>query len=153
MPESKQYWLFKSEPETFSWDDLKARSEAGEPWDGVRNFQARNSMRAMRIGDLGFFYHSGEDKEIVGVMKVIALAHPDPKDTTGKWQCVDVKAVADVPKPVTLAAAKANPKLSAMRLVTTSRLSVQPVTPAEWEEVCRMGGLDPRKLAPRRARV
>jgi predicted RNA-binding protein with PUA-like domain len=150
MPEPKQYWLFKSEPETFSWDDLKAKGEAGEPWDGVRNFQARNNMRAMRIGDLGFFYHSGEAKEIVGVMEVVALAHPDPKDTTGKWQCVDVKAIADVPQPVTLAAAKAKPKLSAMRLVTTSRLSVQPVTPAEWAEVCRMGGLDPRKLAPRR---
>ena len=148
-----QYWLFKSEPETFSWQMLKAKGEAGEPWDGVRNFQARNNMRAMRIGDLGFFYHSGEDKKVVGVMEVIALAHPDPKDTTGKWQCVDVKAVADVPKPVTLAAAKANPKLAAMRLVTTSRLSVQPVTAAEWAEVCRMGGLDPRKLERHRSRA
>ena len=152
MPEAKQYWLFKTEPETFSWEMLKAKGEAGEPWDGVRNFQARNNMRAMRVGDLGFFYHSGEDKEVVGVLEVIALAHPDPKDTTGKWQCVDVKAVADVPRPVTLAAAKANPKLAAMRLVTTSRLSVQPVTPAEWAEVCHIGGLDPRKLEPRRGR-
>ena len=132
---------------------LKAKGESGEPWDGVRNFQARNNMRAMRVGDLGFFYHSGEDKEIVGVLEVIALAHPDPKDTTGKWQCVDVEAVADVPKPVTLAAAKANPKLAGMRLVTTSRLSVQPVTAAEWAEVCRMGGLDPRKLEPRCTRT
>ena len=153
MPEPRQYWLFKSEPETFSWQMLKAKGEAGEPWDGVRNFQARNNMRAMRVGDLGFFYHSGEDKEIVGVLEVIALAHPDPKDTTGKWKCVDVEAVADVPKPVTLAAAKANPKLAGMRLVTTSRLSVQPVTAAEWAEVCRMGGLDPRKLEPRRTRT
>jgi predicted RNA-binding protein with PUA-like domain len=152
MRDAKQYWLFKSEPETFSWQMLKAKGESGEPWDGVRNFQARNNMRAMRVGDLGFFYHSGEDKEIVGVMTVIAPAHPDPKDTSGKWQCVDVKAVADVPRPVSLAAAKANPKLAAMRLVTTSRLSVQPVTPAEWAEVSRMGGLDPRKLEPRRGR-
>ncbi|MGZ5919892.1 MAG: EVE domain-containing protein, partial [Hyphomicrobium sp.] len=95
------YWLFKTEPEVFSWDMLKACGKQGEPWDGVRNFQARNNMRAMKIGDLGFFYHSGEDREIVGIMEVSALAHPDPKDETGKWQCVDVRAVAPLPKAVT----------------------------------------------------
>ncbi len=136
------YWLFKSEPATFSWDMLVARGAKGEPWDGVRNFVARNNMKAMELGDLGFFYHSNEGKEIVGIVEVIALAHPDPKDTTGVWKCVDVKAVRPMPKPVSLAAAKANPKLAKMALVNSPRLSVQPVTPEEWKEVCRMGGLD-----------
>jgi predicted RNA-binding protein with PUA-like domain len=99
-------------------------------------------MVAMRIGDLGFFYHSGKDKEIVGIVEVCALAHPDPKDDTGVWKCVDVRAVCDMPQPVTLVDVKANPKLAGMALVKLSRLSVQPVTPAEWAEVCRMGGLD-----------
>jgi predicted RNA-binding protein with PUA-like domain len=137
------FWLFKSEPDSFSWETQKARGEKGEPWDGVRNFLARNNMKAMQIGDLGFFYHSGEGKEIVGIVEVCALAHPDPKDTTGVWKCVDVKAVCDMPKPVSLAAAKANPKLAKMSLVTSMRLSVQPVMPDEWAEVCRMGGLKP----------
>ncbi len=141
------YWLLKSEPDAFSWDMLKAKGKAGEPWTGVRNFTARNNMKAMKIGDLGFFYHSNIGKDIVGVLKVIALAHPDPSDDTGKWQCVDVITVADVPKPVTLADARANPKLSKMSLVTSARLSVQPVTPEEWQVVCKMGGLDPKKLA------
>jgi predicted RNA-binding protein with PUA-like domain len=141
------YWLFKSEPETFSWATQKERGKKGEPWDGVRNFLARNNMKAMRLGDLGFFYHSGKHKEIVGVVEVCALAHPDPKDDTGVWKCVDVRAVCDVPKPVTLAEARANPKLAAMALVRTSRLSVQPVTPDEWKEVCRMGGLSEQDLA------
>jgi predicted RNA-binding protein with PUA-like domain len=140
------YWLFKTEPETFSWEMLKVRGKSGEPWDGVRNFQARNNMRKMQVGDLGFFYHSGESREVVGILEVSALAHPDPKDDTGKWQCVDVRAVRAVPKPVTLADAKANPKLANMMLVVNSRLSVQPVSPAEWREVCRMGGVDAKKL-------
>jgi predicted RNA-binding protein with PUA-like domain len=140
------YWLFKTEPEVFSWEMLKARGRKGEPWDGVRNFQARKNMVDMKIGDLGFFYHSGKDKEIVGIMEVSALAHPDPKDDTGVWKCVDVRAVAPLPKPVTLAEAKANPKLAGMVLVKNARLSVQPVTAEEWKEVCRMGGLDPKKL-------
>jgi len=142
-------WLFKSEPDAFSWDTLKSRGETGEPWDGVRNFQARNNMQAMQVGDLGFFYHSNEGKEIVGIVEVIALAHPDPKDTTGTWKCVDVKAVCDVPKPVTLAQVKVTPALAKMSLVTSMRLSVQPVTADEWELVCKMGGLDPRKIKPR----
>jgi predicted RNA-binding protein with PUA-like domain len=143
MPNS--YWLFKTEPEVFSWDMLKAR-KGGEPWDGVRNFQARKNMVAMQIGDLGFFYHTGEDKEIVGIMEVSALAHPDPKDDTGVWKCVDVRAVAPLPKPVTLAAVKQNLKLADMVLAKNTRLSVQPVSAAEWSEVCRMGGLITKKL-------
>lgn len=139
-------WLFKSEPDAFSWEMLKKCGRKGEPWDGVRNFQARNNMRAMKKGDLGFFYHSNEGKEIVGIVKVIKEAHPDPTDDSGKWQCVTVAAVADVPRPVTLADVKANPKLAEMSLVKSMRLSVQPVTRDEWAEVLRMGGLDPNSL-------
>lgn len=142
----RQYWLMKSEPDVFSWDMLKAKGRAGEPWTGVRNFLARNNMRAMKLGDLGFFYHSNIGKEVVGVLRVIALAHPDPTDDTGKWECVDVEAVADLAVPVTLEDAKVNPKLAAMRLVTDTRLSVQPVTAAEWAEVCRMGRVDLKTL-------
>jgi predicted RNA-binding protein with PUA-like domain len=141
-----QTWLFKSEPEAFSWDNLVARGPKGESWDGVRNYQARNNMRAMKVGDLGFFYHSNEGKEIVGICRVIAPVHPEAKDETGKWECVDVAAVAAVPKPVTLDAVKVNPKLANMVLVVNSRLSVQPVTAEEWKEVCRMGGIDAKKL-------
>ncbi|MFN3746565.1 MAG: EVE domain-containing protein [Hyphomicrobiaceae bacterium] len=140
------YWLFKSEPDVFSWDMLKAKGEAGEPWTGVRNYLARNNMRAMKIGDLGFFYHSNIGKEIVGIAKVIARAHPDPEDDTGTWECVDVAAVAELPKPVTLADVKATPALAKMSLVTSMRLSVQPVSPEEWRIVCKMGGLDPKNL-------
>ena len=140
------HWLLKSEPDSFSWEECKSRGAKGEPWSGVRNFSARNNMRAMKIGDLGFFYHSNEGLEVVGIVKVIALSHPDPTDDTGKWDCVDVSAVCDMPKPVTLVDAKANPKLQDMSLVTSMRLSVQPVKPAEWAEVCRMGGLDPKKI-------
>jgi predicted RNA-binding protein with PUA-like domain len=141
-----QTWLFKSEPDAFSWDNLVARGPKGESWDGVRNYQARNNMRKMQVGDLGFFYHSNEGKEVVGVCRVIATVHPEAKDDSGKWECVDVAAVTPVPKPVTLDAVKLNPKLSGMMLVVNSRLSVQPVTADEWKEVCRMGGLDPKKL-------
>ena len=130
----------------YSWEMLKARGRAGEPWDGVRNYQARNNMRAMKLGELGFFYHSNDGKEIVGVMEVSALAHPDPKDDSGTWECVDVRAVADMPSPVPLSAVKEFAKLAKMALVANSRLSVQPVTPTEWKEVCRMGGLDLKKL-------
>jgi predicted RNA-binding protein with PUA-like domain len=144
------YWLLKTEPETFSWATQKERGEKGEPWDGVRNFVARNNMKAMQLGDLGFFYHSGKDKQIVGIVEVCALAHSDPKDDTGIWKCVDVRAVCDIPKPVTLADAKANPKLANMALVKLARLSVQPVTPEEWKEVCRMGGLSERDLLAKR---
>ena len=141
------YWLLKSEPDAFSWDDLVKKGKAGEPWTGVRNFTARNHMKAMKTGDLCFFYHSNIGKEVVGICEVIALAHPDDTDDTGKWECVDVRAVEPLPSPVTLADVKDNPKLSEMSLVTSFRLSVQPVSAAEWAEVCRMGGLSPQKRA------
>ena len=145
-PVSTGFWLLKSEPDVFSWEMLKARGARGEPWTGVRNFLARNNMRAMRLGDLAFFYHSNIGKEVVGVLRVIRDAFPDPTDDTGKWDCVQVEAVSDLPTPVSLEAAKASPKLAAMMLVNNTRLSVQPVTAAEWAEVCRMGGLDPATL-------
>ena len=148
-PKSTGFWLMKSEPDVFSWEMLKGRGSKGEPWTGVRNFLARNNMRAMKLGDLVFFYHSNIGKEIVGVARVSALAHPDPDDDTGTWECVDVIAVADFPKPVTLADVKTNKKLARMSLVTSMRLSVQPVTRAEWNEVCRMGGLDAKTLQAR----
>src|SRR5665647_2297770 len=94
------YWLMKSEPDVFSWQMLKSRGKAGEVWDGVRSYQARNNMRAMQLGDRAFFYHSNEGKEVVGIMEVAALAHPDPKDDTGRWECVDMRAVEDVPRPM-----------------------------------------------------
>lgn len=142
----RNYWLLKSEPDAFSWDMLKKKGAAGEEWSGVRNFQARNNMRKMQVGDLGFFYHSNIGKEVVGILKVIRVAHPDSTDDTGKWECVDVKAVIDVPKPVSIDDAKTNVKLAQMVLVNNSRLSVQPVTDAEWKEVCRMGGVDTKAL-------
>ncbi|MEW9613680.1 EVE domain-containing protein [Shinella sp. S4-D37] len=137
------YWLYKSEPFKFSWEKLKSKGEAGEEWDGVRNYQARNNMRAMKIGDKGFFYHSNEGLEVVGITEVCVLSHPDT--TAGedpRWDCVDIRAVRDMPLPVSLKDVKANPKLANMSLVTSMRLSVQPVTEEEWIEVCRMGGLD-----------
>jgi predicted RNA-binding protein with PUA-like domain len=134
-------WLFKSEPFKWSWDMQKAKGKAGQEWDGVRNYQARNNMRAMQIGDLGFFYHSNEGLEVVGIVEVCALAHPDSTTDDARWECVDVRAVEDMPQPVKLDAIKANPKLQAMVLVTNSRLSVQPVADDEWDEICRMGGL------------
>ncbi len=143
---STGFWLLKSEPDAFSWEMMKGRGAKGEPWTGVRNYLARNNMRAMRVGDLGFFYHSNIGKEVVGIVKVIAPAHPDPDDTTGTWECVDVAAVCDMPNPVTLAEVKAAPSLSKMSLITSMRLSVQPVTAEEWKIVCRMGGLDPKSL-------
>ncbi|HRN87679.1 EVE domain-containing protein [Hyphomicrobium sp.] len=146
------YWLLKSEPDAFSWDDLTEKGKAGEPWTGVRNYTARNHMKAMAKGDLCFFYHSNIGKEIVGICEVIALAHPDESDDTGKWECVDVRAVERMPLPVTLADVKANPKLSNMALVTSFRLSVQPVKPEEWAEVCRMGRLASAKAPSKSAK-
>lgn len=135
------YWLFKSEPFKWSWEQQKAKGEAGEEWDGIRNYQARNNMRAMKVGDLGFFYHSNEGLDVVGIVEVFAESHPDSTTDDERWDCVDVKAVMDMPNPVTLKEIKANPKLSDMSLVTSMRLSVQPVKEDEWIEVCRMGGL------------
>jgi len=137
------FWLYKSEPFKWSWQMQKDAGEAGTEWTGVRNYLARNNMRAMKIGDKGFFYHSNEGLDIVGITEVCALSHPDT--TAGedpRWDCVDIRAVRDMPKPVSLKDIKANPKLANMSLVTSMRLSVQPVTDEEWIEVCRMGGLD-----------
>ncbi len=138
-----QYWLFKSEPDVWSWEMQKAKGEAGEEWTGVRNYQARNNMRAMQLGDLGFFYHSNIGLEVVGIVEICQLIHPDSSTTDHRWECVDIKAVRDMPKSVTLKDVKANPLLADMALVTSMRLSVQPVKRDEWEEVCRMGGLIP----------
>ncbi|WEK50951.1 MAG: EVE domain-containing protein [Candidatus Kaistia colombiensis] len=140
------YWLFKSEPDVFSFDDLTKKGAAGQEWDGVRNYQARNNMRAMQLGDRGFFYHSNIGKEIVGIVEVAKLAHPDSTDDSGRWECVDLRAVRPVPKPYSLEAAKAEPRLEGMALVGNSRLSVQPVTEAEWKLICELGGLDPASI-------
>lgn len=133
------YWLFKSEPETWSWDQQVAKGKAGTEWDGVRNFTARNHMRAMNKGDRGFFYHSGKERRIVGVVEVVKAIHPD--STNPEWECVDIAAVKPVPNPVTLGEIKAEKRLADMALVKFSRLSVQPVTDKEWEIVGKMAGL------------
>ena len=135
------YWLFKTEPETFSWDMQKKKGAKGEPWSGVRNHTAKQNMMAMKKGDLGFFYHTGEEKQIVGIVEVIGEYQPDPTDEKGIFGLVVVKAVKDLQRPVTLAAVKANPKLAEMSLVKSFRLSVQPVRESEWKLVCKMGGL------------
>ena len=122
-----RYWLFKSEPGTWSWDDQVAKGEKGEEWDGVRNYQARNNMREMKVGDRGFFYHSLKEKSIVGIVD-------------DRWECVDIKAIGPMPTPVTLEDCKATPELSDMVLVNNTRLSVQPVTEREWQLICKMGG-------------
>ncbi|AAV97071.1 EVE domain-containing protein [Ruegeria pomeroyi] len=137
------YWLFKSEPETWGWDDQVAKGDAGEEWDGVRNYQARNFMRAMALGDRGFFYHSQSDKAVVGIVEVCAEVHPDSKSDDPRWECVDIRAVRPFQQPVTLEQIKADPRLSEMVLVRNSRLSVQPVTEAEWRAICAMGQTDP----------
>ncbi|UOA25337.1 EVE domain-containing protein [Pseudosulfitobacter sp. DSM 107133] len=137
------YWLFKSEPSTWGWDDQQAKGAAGEEWDGVRNYQARNFMREMRLGDLGFFYHSRTEKAVVGVVEVIAEAHPDSSTDDARWECVDIKAVKSVKTPVTLDMIKADGRLDDMMLVRNSRLSVQPVTDEEWQIVCGLAGIDP----------
>lgn len=137
------FWLYKSEPFKWSWEMQKAKGAEGEEWTGVRNYLARNHMRSMKIGDKGFFYHSNEGLEVVGLVEVCALSHPDSTaEGDARWDCVDIRAVCDMPKPVSLKAVKANPKLAQMALVTSMRLSVQPVTEDEYFEVCRMGGLD-----------
>ncbi len=136
------YWLFKSEPDAWSWEQQKKEGAKGAEWDGVRNYQARNTMRAMKKGDLGFFYHSGEEKRIVGVVKVVAEAHPDSTDATGAWECVDIAVVSDVPRPVTLAEIKAHKGLEDMVLVKNSRLSVQPVSAEQWGIISRLAGVE-----------
>jgi predicted RNA-binding protein with PUA-like domain len=136
------FWLVKSEPDVFGWEH---QVKAGiEPWTGVRNHQAKLNLKAMKVGDLAFFYHSNIGKEIVGVVEVVREAYPDatvkPDDPKGDWVCVDMKTVAPFPKAVSLAAIKKEPKLARMALLNSARLSVQPVTAAEWTHICRMGG-------------
>ena len=133
-------WLLKTEPDTFSWDHQRERGAKGEPWTGVRNFTARRYLKEMKKGDHAFFYHTGDEKQIVGIVEVIRESYPDPTDADGKFLAVDVKAIEPLPKPVTLAAIKAEPRLKDMALVKYSRLSVQPVTAAEWKIVCQMAG-------------
>lgn len=135
-----RYWLFKSEPSTWSWDQQVARGDAGEEWDGVRNYQARNFMREMSLGDRGFFYHSQSEKAVVGMVEVIAEAHPDSTTDDDRWECVDIKAVDALPRPVTLDEIKGDAALAEMVLVKNSRLSVQPVTEAEWQRILDLSG-------------
>ena len=133
------YWLFKSEPSTWSWDDQVAKGDAGEEWDGVRNYQARNFMRDMAVGDLGFFYHSQDQRAIVGIVEVCAEAHQDSSTEDERWQCVDIKAVRPFAKPVTLDDIKADGRFDDMLLVKNPRLSVQPVSDPQWQQICQMG--------------
>jgi predicted RNA-binding protein with PUA-like domain len=137
------HWLVKSEPDVYSWDDLVAAGAKGEPWTGVRNHTAKLNLMAMKTGDRVFYYHSQAGKEIVGVAEVIREHYPDPTDAKGVFVCVDLKALEPLRTPVTLTQAKADPALAAMSLVTSFRLSVQPVTKAEWDHVCRLGGVKP----------
>lgn len=135
------HWLVKSEPDAFSWDQQVENKV--EPWTGVRNALAAKNLRAMRKGDLAFFYHSNIGKEIVGVVEVVREAYPDPSDETGRWVCVDMRAVSPVPQPVTLATIKATPELAELALVRQSRLSVMPIGEEHWAMLCRMGGWKP----------
>ncbi len=135
-----QYWLMKSEPDVYSWSKLVA--EGRGRWDGVRNPVAARNLSTMKLGDRAFFYHSNVGKEVVGVMEIVREHYPDPTDKTGKWVAVDVKPLVAAKTPATLAAIKAEKRLSAMALVRYARLSVQPVTAAEWKLVCRMSGID-----------
>jgi predicted RNA-binding protein with PUA-like domain len=135
------YWLLKTEPEDFSWDDQKKSGAKGEPWTGVRNFTARRHLQEMKKGDQAFFYHTGDEKQVVGIVEIVKEHHPDPTAGKGEpWVVVDTRAVEPMPKPVTLAAVKAEPKLKDMALVKYGRLSVQPVTAEQWKLVCKMGG-------------
>ncbi len=135
------YWLVKSEPDAFSWDQQVANKV--EPWTGVRNFMARNNLRAMKKGDRAFFYHSNIGKEIVGIVEVAREAYPDPSVEPGEkgdWSCVDMQAVGPMPKPVTLAELKANPDFAELQLIRQSRLSVMPISDAHWAAICTLGG-------------
>lgn len=136
------YWLMKSEPDVFSWDDLVAKGPGGEEWHGVRNYLARNNMRAMTLGERVFYYHSNIGLEVVGIAEVCALSHPDStRGDDARWDCVDIRAVMPLPRPVSRTLIKSDPRLATMALVTHTRLSVQPVSPDEWRIVCELGGL------------
>ncbi len=136
------FWLFKSEPNTWSWDDQVAKGDVGEGWDGVRNYQASNNMKAMEIGDIGLFYHSVNEKQIVGIVEVIETYHPDPTDESGRFGMVTVKAVKPLSRPVTLAEIKAEPRLAELALVRQSRLSVVPITNDQWDVLMEMAETD-----------
>lgn len=136
-----KYWLVKSEPSVWSWDQQVAKGKKGEAWTGVRNHSAKLTMIAMRKGDRAFFYHSNEGKEVVGIVEIVKEHYPDPTDESGKFVCVDIAADKPLKTPVTLVAVKAEKKLAEMALLKLSRLSVQPVTAEEWKLVCKMGGL------------
>lgn len=138
---ARSYWLMKSEPGTWSWDDQVAKGDEGEGWDGVRNYQASNNMKAMKRGDRAFFYHSVNEKRIVGIVEVIEEYHPDPTDASGRFGMVTVKAVEAMPDPVTLADVKAEPDLADLPLIRQSRLSVMPIPEDAWKKICKMGGL------------
>ncbi|RIK97833.1 MAG: EVE domain-containing protein [Proteobacteria bacterium] len=135
------YWLVKSEPDAWSWQQQVAAGAKGEAWTGVRNHAAKLNLMRMKKGDQAFYYHSNEGKEIVGIVEVVREHYPDPTDKTGKFVCVDVRALKALPKPVTLATLKADPRFAEMALIKLSRLSVQPVTAAEWKAICKMAGL------------
>jgi predicted RNA-binding protein with PUA-like domain len=132
------HWLVKSEPDAFSWDEQVQNGI--EPWTGVRNALASNNLKAMKCGDRAFFYHSNVGKEILGVVEVVREAYPDPTDGTGRWVCVDLRAVGPLPQPVTLVAIKADPEFADLALVRMSRLSVMPVSDAHWAKLCKLGG-------------
>lgn len=142
---ARRYWLVKSEPDAFSWDQQVANGT--EPWTGVRNAQAANNLKAMKVGDRAFFYHSNIGKEIVGIVEVAREAYPDPTDETGRWVCVDMRAVAPVPTPVSLATIKETPALAELALIRQSRLSVMPVSAEHWALLCRMGGVKGSRAA------
>lgn len=135
------YWLFKSEPGAWCWDDQVKEGDKGAEWDGIRNHQANNNMKEMKVGDYGFFYHSVDEKRIVGIVKVVKEHYPDPTDKSGKFGMVDVCAIDPVPEPVSLAQMKAEPKLEGLLLLRHTRLSVVPVEPAHWKVICKMAGL------------
>jgi predicted RNA-binding protein with PUA-like domain len=136
------YWLFKSEPDTWSWDQQVLKGEVGEEWHGVRNYQARNNMRAMKIGDRGFYYHSNVGKEIVGIVEVCQTSAPDSTTDDPRWDCVWIKAIAPLKRAITLDECKVIPGLENMVLINNSRLSVQPVSPEEWAIICNLGGVE-----------
>jgi len=137
------YWLLKSEPGTWSWDDQVKSGDKGAEWDGVRNYQASNNMKAMKTGDRGFFYHSVNEKRVVGIVEVCKEYYPDPTDPKGRFGMVDVKAIRPFEKPVTLADIKGEPRLEELPLIRQSRLSVMPIDDAAWQLICQMGETDP----------
>lgn len=139
------HWLLKSEPSAWSWAQQVERGAKGTHWNGVRNYQAANNMKAMAVGDRGFFYHSNEERAVVGIVEIIKTYYPDPSDESGRFGMVDVKAVEALKTPVTLAAIKADKRFADIALVRQSRLSVMPVSDAHWALICKMGGISGKR--------